>query len=336
MDTLSHITVSEAKEMFLRSLGLLQSTNTFQTYRKALDTFTSVLSSQQINPSDFVVANLSEETVIDFVAYTEKFSSATESLYLQVLKGFFEYLSAEKLTTVNPSRVRMLIRQRTRRAERKISLYPENDIRYFIDAVSNAHAFDRLAIDDKSENFELRHMRDRAIIIVLADTGLRTQEVCKLRCGEVNWESKCAILKGRGNKKDVVRLSARSIDASKEYLRLRQVLDLESGQPLPSLPLFARHDKGAGKKIKPITPTTIRRIIAERVRQILGDEATGNITPNTFLHYFVTTVMLSTGNLKLAQELARHKNIQVTQRYAHLNDDELDRGYYEVFEKKEK
>jgi integrase/recombinase XerC len=36
--------------------------------------------------------------------------------------------------------------------------------------------------------------------------------------------------------------------------------------------------------------------------------------------------------LKLAQELARHKNIAVTQRYAHLSDNELDQGYWNVFE----
>ncbi len=87
MDTLSYITVSEAKEMFLTSLSLLQSTNTSQTYRKALDTFTSVLLLQQTSPSDFAVASLTEESVADFVAYTEKFSSATESLYLYVIRG---------------------------------------------------------------------------------------------------------------------------------------------------------------------------------------------------------------------------------------------------------
>ena len=36
----------------------------------------------------------------------------------------------------------------------------------------------------------------------------------------------------------------------------------------------------------------------------------------------------------LAQELARHRNIAVTQRYAHLSDDELDQGYYEIFKEK--
>jgi site-specific recombinase XerD len=50
----------------------------------------------------------------------------------------------------------------------------------------------------------------------------------------------------------------------------------------------------------------------------------------------VTTVLRgSGGNLKLAQELARHRSIAVTQRYAHLSDDELDRGYHEIFESDE-
>jgi integrase len=100
------------------------------------------------------------------------------------------------------------------------------------------------------------------------------------------------------------------------------------------LPLFARHDKGAGKKVKPITTTTGRNIVTQRVREALGNEAVGTITPHSFRHYFVTVVLRGSGNLKLAQELARHKNIAVTQRYAHLSDDELDKGYWNIFEEK--
>jgi len=44
-------------------------------------------------------------------------------------------------------------------------------------------------------------------------------------------------------------------------------------------------------------------------------------------------VLKSSGNLKLAQELARRSNIQATQRYARLSDDELDKGYYDIFAK---
>ncbi|MFZ3080209.1 MAG: tyrosine-type recombinase/integrase, partial [Bellilinea sp.] len=103
---------------------------------------------------------------------------------------------------------------------------------------------------------------------------------------------------------------------------------------LVRLPLFARHDRGAGAKTKPITTTTGRNIVTERVAQTLGPGAVGTITPHSFRHYFVTRVLRSSGNLKLAQELARHRNIAVTQRYAHLSNDELDRGFREAIDKK--
>jgi len=127
----------------------------------------------------------------------------------------------------------------------------------------------------------------------------------------------------------VVRFSSRALRALKDYLRARAELDGSTGRPLASLPLFARHDRGAGRRTRPISTTTGRAIVHTHVKQALGPDALGSITPHSFRHYFVTT------NLKLAQELARHRNISVTQRYAHLSDDELDREYYEIFERRE-
>jgi integrase len=180
----------------------------------------------------------------------------------------------------------------------------------------------------------LRNLRDRAFIIALADTGLRVHEACGLRRGDIDWNEGRAVIIGKGNRQAVVRFSKRSIKAIRDYLNARSAVDGASGKQLAALPIFARHDKGSGKHVKPMTPTTGRNIIAQRVRQALGDQVAGSITPHSFRHYFVTAVLRgSGGNLKLAQELARHRNIQVTQRYAHLSDDELDKGYYEVFEK---
>jgi site-specific recombinase XerD len=172
--------------------------------------------------------------------------------------------------------------------------------------------------------------------LTLADTGLRVHEACKLRRGDVDWAEQRAVIIGKGDKQAVIRFTGRSIQAIKDYLLQRASLDGSSGKQLSSLPIFARHDKGAGKKIKPITPTTGRRIVQERVAQLLGQEMVGAITPHSFRHYFVTSILRGTGNLRYAQELARHKNIAVTQRYTHLSNDELDKAYYEVFEKKTK
>ena len=235
---------------------------------------------------------------------------------------------------VNIARVRMLIRQRSRRSKRQPNEYPEDDIKYLIEFMSYPQNM-AVLYDAHNDNLELRNMRDRALILTLADTGLRVEEICRLRRGDIDWERSRAILKGRGNKEAIVRFSTKAINAVKDYLSRRESLDFETGQALSTLPLFARHDKGSGKKIKPITTTTIRRIVTERVDQIVGSDATATITPHTFLHYFVTTILRATGNLKLAQVLARHSNIQVTQKYAHINDDELNKGYYEIFEKQE-
>jgi integrase len=186
-----------------------------------------------------------------------------------------------------------------------------------------------------SDTEHLINLRDAAFILTLADTGLRVHEACNLRRGDIDWNEQRAVIIGKGDAQNVVRFSSRSIQALKNYLNLRSGLDGSSGRPLASLPIFARHDKGAGKKVKPITTATGRNIIKKRVKELLGEEAALNITPHSFRHYFVTNVLRgSGGNLKLAQELARHKNIQVTQRYAHLSNEELDRGYHEIFEKK--
>jgi integrase len=166
----------------------------------------------------------------------------------------------------------------------------------------------------------------------LADTGLRVHEACGLRRGDIDWNEGKAMIIGKGNQQAVVRFSTRATDALMDYLKIRGKIDGKTKVALSALPLFARHDKGAGEKIKPLTTTTGRNIVSHRVRQILGEEAVGTITPHSFRHYFVTRVLRSSGNLKLAQELARHKNIAVTQRYAHLSNDELDKGYWDAIE----
>ena len=175
-------------------------------------------------------------------------------------------------------------------------------------------------------------MRDKAFLITLADTGLRVHEACALRRGDIDWNEGKALVIGKGNRQAIVRFSKRSLYALREYLNFRCKIDGRTGRQLASLPLFSRHDKGAGKKILPITPTTGRNIVTEWVCDILGKNLVGKITPHSFRHYFVTKVLTVTGNLKLAQNLARHKNIAVTQRYAHLSNDEMDKGYWEVFE----
>ncbi len=324
------ITISVAMKLYIDMVKLSRSEHTARAYQNALNTFKRVLVKQSLNPATHPIEKISEDFVAPFAAHLKTFSPATEQMYLQAVTGFYRFLAAENLSIVNLPRIALLIKQRSRRPGIRLPQFPSNDIEKLLDTLlSNS-----TKTDDVAE--KIRILRDRAFLLMLADTGLRVHEACKLRRGDVDWNEGRAVIIGKGNKQAVVRFSTRCMDAIKDYLQIRAQLDGASGKQLASLPLFARHDKGAGKKIISITPTTGRNIVAERVSQFLGSDSIGKITPHSFRHYFVTTVLRGSGNLKLAQELARHKNIQITQRYAHLSDDELDKGYYDIFEKKDK
>jgi integrase/recombinase XerC len=326
----SAMTITDGMNAYLDSVTLSRSENTARTYHNAMDFFRSVLIENDIDPDEILIGKLSEDAIIWLATALKDYAPTSERLYLTAASGLYEFLVAERLADINLPRVKLLIQQRARKPGQRLPQFPREAIEKvleYADKISNS------GFNDPQEH--LRALRDRAFLITLADSGLRVHEACGMRRGDIDWNEGRAIIIGKGNRQAVVRFSTRSMDALKLYLSRRAELDGASGRPLHALPLFARHDKGAGKKVKPITTTTGRNIVAERVGEALGAEAIGTITPHSFRHYFVTIVLRASGNLKLAQELARHKNIAVTQRYAHLSDDELDRGYYDIFEKKD-
>lgn len=324
------MTIVQAAAAYLDSVALARSPNTARTYQNGMDAFLKCLDDTGLDPRTSDLSTLREDTITWFAMGLKGFAPTTERLYLTAATGFFEYLAGENLRAVNLARIRLLIRQRARRPGVRLPQFPADAIEKIIEEISTTRNF-----EDMEEIERLRFLRNRAFLLTLADTGLRVHEACGLRRGDLDWNNGQALIIGKGNRQDIVRFSKRAQAALHEYLSARAAIDGRGGRALGSLPLFARHDRGAGKKIKPITTTTGRAIVTGAVRSILGEEAVGTITPHSFRHYFVTRVLRSSHNLKLAQELARHRNIAVTQRYAHLSNDELDKGYYEAIEGKE-
>jgi integrase/recombinase XerC len=320
--------LADSFQRYLDGVKLARSANTARTYANALQAFTLCLEQMDLDPAKIDCAEASEDWIADFAAYLKPYAPASERLYLTAATGWFEYLAAENLAAVNLPRLRLLILRRARRPGQRLPQFPRSQIEAVLE-----HADQLQTYPVEDERQRLINLRDRAFLITLAATGLRVHEACNLRRGDIDWNEGRAILIGKGDREAIVRFSSRSMGALRAYLTSRAPLDGSCGRPLASLPLFARHDRAAGSKILPISTTTGRAIVHQRVQEALGEDSSSTITPHSFRHYFVTTVLRgSGGNLKLAQELARHRNIAVTQRYAHLSDDELDRGYHEIFE----
>jgi site-specific recombinase XerD len=318
----------DAVKLYLDSVRLSRSENTARTYSTAMGSFLASWEETYQDPAETIVDEIKEDFIAIFAADLKSYSPNTEQLYLTAATGFYEYLAAENLSEINLPRLRMLIKRRSRRSGQRLPQFPKSDIKQVL---TYAQSLSQQPTENKRQRLQV--LRDRAFILTLADTGLRVHEACSLRRGDLDWQEGKAVIIGKGNKQSVVRFSSRAMNSLRDYLNTRAEIDGAHGKSLTSLPIFARHDLGAGDRVEPISTTTGRNIINQRVKEALGDAAEGTITPHSFRHYFVTEVLQgSGGNIKLAQRLARHKNIQVTQRYAHLSDDELDRGYYDIFE----
>lgn len=320
------ISIQKSIELFIENIQLSRSENTEKTYHNAMKAFLQMLEENNISPESSIDL-LNEKIFSDFAKFLKAYSPSTESLYINVAKNYFEFLAAEEYKNFNLYQTKLLIKNRTRKPGIRLPQFPQHSIEELLDYAENKIP----CLPAENENDRLINLRDSAFLVTLADTGLRIHEACNLRRGTIDWFSNKAVIIGKGNKEAVIRFSDRSIDLLKRYLNERSVIDGATGMQLAALPVFARHDKGAGNNILPISTKTGRAIVALRVEEKLGKEAVGTITPHSFRHYFVTNVLKKTGNMKIAQEFARHSSITVTQRYTHLSNEDLDQKYDMIF-----
>ena len=322
-------TLMAAMDAYLGVVRDSRSPNTVKAYRQALQALGRVLLEHQLD-LNAPPGQLPEEAIVWLADTLKDYAPATERLYLSAVIGFYEYLEGSGLGEPNLPRLRQLLKRRVRRPGQRLPQFSREAIEKVLDYAERLPG-----APAESDLGRLRNLRDRAFLLSLADTGLRVHEACKMRRGDLDWNEGKAILIGKGDKQSVIRFSTRSLNALRDYLSARAALDGAARKPLGSLPLFLRHDPGARKgdnQFKAITTETGRNIVEGRVREVLGDAAAGTITPHSFRHYFVTIVLRASGNLKIAQALARHSNISTTSLYAHLADDELDKAYWETFE----
>lgn len=321
-------TIEECTQRFIRIIKKARSKNTADTYGYGLQKFSTTLRDNDIDPKTSSVDKLTEDHVALFIDDLGNVSERTEALYLVAVNSFYKFLGSEDLRQFNYPRIESIIQYRHRKPDMGLPTFPEDDIDELLGKLNEL-------IEQTFENDrdKLAAYRDRAFLFTLADTGFRVSEACALKINNIDNRRRRAIIKGKGNKEAVVRFSRRSINAINDYLAIRSFVEDESGRQRGSLPVFSRHDKGANKKrITAIDPATARLYITgKRITELLGREPSEKITPHSFRHYFVTRVVRKKG-LEYAQIVARHENMQTTKRYTHLNDDEVDKAYREIFD----
>lgn len=288
-----------------------------KTYERHLRTFIDYCEDHRVQDT----ADLSNQFLLQYApTLLDGYAGATVNLKIVALKDFLGFLEDKELIIVKWASLQRQWK-RLPRADRHQVLLDDTGIEQMIGyCIKTAPA-------------DIIDARNFAFIVFLADTGLRVHEACKLNRGDVDWLELHGVIVGKRNKQAAFRISERAMQLTKHYLAMRAEQDGSQNIPLYRLPVFARHDDAAGRKVLHMTPTTGRNITADMVTRVLGERADPQkpITPHKFRHFLIDRARRQ-GGLMLAKGLARHESLQTTENYFHLENEELDRGYKDMFD----
>lgn len=328
---MTNVSLRGAAEAFLKNVKATQAKHTAKNYQADLlgSTGFVVYLLKYFNRESFPANELNEEMAAQYFQdlLLKNVSPATFQRRASAIREFFRFLEARRWAPVSADRLTILLKAGKLKPNPKplerFDELEEKIVRTFDYAIS--------MVPNGEEIERLIQLRDKAFVITLADTGMRVHEACKLRRGDIDWMTGKGLIIGKGNKEGTIRFSPRALHAARVYVEARGQFDGATGISLSNLPLFARHDLGGRKKVKPISTDTGEDIVHKMVHAALGSDYDERVTCHKFRHYFVTTILRKTDNLKIAQEMARHKTIQTTQRYGHVGEEELDRRHAEIF-----
>jgi len=154
-------------------------------------------------------------------------------------------------------------------------------------------------------------VRDRAIILTLADTGIRVGGLCGLRVQDVRFDEGLIKTTEKGKKSRLVPFVSLTQEALEAWLEIRPT------------------DQGAWLFVsQSLNPTVRGRLEPGGVIQMLKRRAKdagveGPCNPHSFRHFFAREFLLSGGDLATLADLMGHGDVQVTKIYAIFTVQEL-------------
>lgn len=147
--------------------------------------------------------------------------------------------------------------------------------------------------------------RDRALLLLMLDTGMRASEVISLTVGDADHKTRQLSVEGKGGKRRTLPFSQPTALALLEY-RMK-----DRGKVPEDTPLFPG-DRGARAGL------AITRRGLEAIFTRLGAAAklTGvRCSPHTMRHCFAVSFLRAGGNVFTLQTLMGHQSLSMTQRY---------------------
>ena len=157
----------------------------------------------------------------------------------------------------------------------------------------------------------LSGQRNRTMLRLMLDTGLRLDEVSSLQWKDIDLNSgKVMVRQGKGAKDRSLWTGEANLAALVEW-RERQAAECTG----PILVVFST------KQGVKLNPAYVQRMVS---RYAVNAGILKHITPHTLRHTFATDLYRETTNIRLTQKALGHSNLATTQIYTHIVDEELE------------
>lgn len=276
-------TVDAAKEHFLNAKAAeALSHRTIKQYRWTLDRFESWV----IQRGGLLVTDITAHQIREFLAELIARGCAKSYVhgFARVMRTWFRFLQDDEVIDENPmEQVRM-----PRVGKPIHPTFSRDDVDRLLDGCKGP--------------------RERAVVLLLLDTGLRAAELVHLTISDVDFKAgRVLVRRGKGDRDRVAFVSSRTIAAMQGYLE-------ERGTPEPTAPFFPSARTGG-----PLTPNGLLQLCRK-----LGQRAgVSHCHPHTFRRTFATWSSRSGMGSHSLQQLMGHADPAVLQRYVILGEADL-------------
>lgn len=304
------MTIDDAIARFVVDLEVGRSPATVATYRSVLRRFCEYLSDCTPRPS--LIGDLDAEHPVGFTRWTSDHGRAprtTVQLYASAVMRFYAFLVREELRSDLPiERIQLRLTQLRGKRPKRLPRVPTDElVERILDAARAVPRADTTA-------GELIRLRNVALVETLRGSGMRVSELVSLRRGDLDRENQRAIVTGKGSKQRLVFFTDPSWRAIWTYLDARA--DGAASRSLANLPVFARHDRAAGRRLQALTTQSVREVIWDLARAAGATEM--GITPHRFRAWFATHLVAETGDLAAVQDLLGHESADTTRVYTRV------------------
>ncbi|MGL4676403.1 MAG: tyrosine-type recombinase/integrase [Brevinema sp.] len=263
------------------------SKNTLVAYMKDIDEFISFLDTYHYSWKE-----LSPQIISSWFDSKQHLSPRTVSRKLSVLRNFFHYLMTENVIDSNV-----------------FVLFSSPKCPTVIPTTLSVNEMTHLLQDIPSSTILER--RNQCILKIMYATGIRSEELCSLKCEQVFFKQNVIKILGKGGKMRLVPIIPPIQRDLELWFEERKNLD----QGIDDTVFLSNN----GRRL---TTSMIRKIVRKYTQSL-----SKNFHPHAFRYTFASHLLDNQANLRCIQELLGHANLSVTQRYTKISISSLQQKY---------